>query len=77
MLHGHCAEVGRDPKEIRVTVLNGGDRLFHGDVAGFVDQMRPFAALGVDTVILRPSTMPLAAWMRDVVAPAVAPLVEL
>jgi F420-dependent oxidoreductase-like protein len=77
VLHAHCEDVGRDPKEIRVTVLNGGLPLFHGDVDAFVEQMRPFAALGVDTVILRPSTMPLATWMRDVVTPAVAPLAEL
>ena len=77
VLHGHCEAVGRDPKEIRVTVLHGGAPLFQGDVAGFVEEMRPFAALGVDTVILRPSTMPLAAWVRDVVTPAVVPLAEL
>jgi F420-dependent oxidoreductase-like protein len=77
VLHEHCDTVGRDPAEIRVTVLNAGSKLFDGDVAGFVDEMRPLAALGVDTVILRPSTMPLASWMRDVVAPAVAPLAEL
>ena len=39
-----------------VTVLNAGIPLLEGDVAGFVEQMRPFAALGVDTVILRPPT---------------------
>ena len=77
VLHGHCEDVGRDPGEIRVTILNGGGPLFDGDVDAFVEQMRPFAALGVDTVILRPSTMPLATWMRDVVTPAVAPLAEL
>ena len=77
VLHGHCEAVGRDPEEIRVTVLNGGLPLFDGDVAGFVDEMRPFAALGVDTVILRPPTTSLAAWVRDVIAPAVAPVAEL
>jgi alkanesulfonate monooxygenase SsuD/methylene tetrahydromethanopterin reductase-like flavin-dependent oxidoreductase (luciferase family) len=77
VLHGHCEAVGRDPREIRVTVLNGGSKLFDGDVAGFVDDMRPFAALGVDTVILRPPSTSLAAWVRDVVAPAVGPVAEL
>lgn len=77
VLRGHCEAVGRDPKEIRVTVLNGGDKLFAGDVAGFVEDMRPFAALGVDTVILRPPATSLAAWVREVVAPAVGPLAEL
>lgn len=77
VLHGHCETVGRDPAEIRVTVLNAGSKLFDGDVAGFVDDMRPLAALGVDTVILRPPATPLAAWVRDVVAPAVPAVAEL
>ncbi len=77
VLREHCAALGRDPKEIRVTVLNAGTPLLEGDVATFVEQMRPFAALGVDTVILRPPATPLAAWVRDAVAPAVGPLAEL
>lgn len=77
VLRAHCADVGRDPAEIRVTVLNGGDELLNGDVAGFVDAMRPFAALGVETVILRPPATSLHAWVRDAVVPAVEPLAEL
>lgn len=77
VLRGHCETVGRDPKEIRVTVLNAGAPLLQGDVTGFVEEMRPFAALGVDTVILRPPATSLAAWVRDAVAPAVGPLADL
>ena len=77
VLRAHCADVGRDPAEIRVTVLNAGDELLDGDVAGFVDTMRPFADLGVETVILRPPATSLAAWVRDAVVPAVAPLADL
>lgn len=77
VLRAHCADVGRDPAEIRVTVLNGGDELLNGDVAGFVDTMRPFADLGVETVILRPPATSLSAWVRDAVVPAVEPLAEL
>ena len=77
VLRAHCADVGRDPSEIRVTVLNGGDELLRGDVDGFVETMRPFAALGVETVILRPPATPLAAWVRDAVVPAVEPLAQL
>ena len=77
VLRAHCADVGRDPSEIRVTVLNGGDELLRGDVAGFVETMRPFAALGVETVILRPPATPVAAWVRDAVVPAVEPLARL
>ena len=77
VLRAHCADVGRDPAEIRVTVLNAGDQLLDGDVAGFVDTMRPFAALGVETVILRPPATSLHAWVRDAVVPAVEPLADL
>ncbi len=77
VLHGHCADVGRDPAEIRVTILNGADALLAGDVDGFVEEMRPFAALGVETVILRPPTTSLATWVRRDVAPAVERLAEL
>lgn len=77
VLQAHCADVGRDPAEIRVTVLNAGDQLLDGDVAGFVDTMRPFAALGVETVILRPPATSLHAWVRDAVVPAVGPLADL
>lgn len=77
VLHRHCADVGRDPAEIRVTTLHGGDDLLRGDVAGFVETMRPFAERGVETVILRPPATSLAAWVRDAVAPAVGPLGEL
>jgi F420-dependent oxidoreductase-like protein len=77
VLRGHCADVGRDPAEIRTTVLIGGDALLRGDVAGFVEGLRPYAALGVETAILRPPTTPTAAWVRDKVAPAVAAVAEL
>ncbi len=77
VLHRHCDDVGRDPAEIRVTTLHGGEKLLAGDVDGFVDEMRGFAALGVDTVILRPPATSLAAWVRDVVTPAVAPVRDL
>jgi F420-dependent oxidoreductase-like protein len=77
VLRKHCDDVGRDFAEIRVTVLAGGDTLLAGDVAGFVEEAKPFAQLGVDTMILRPPATSLAAWVRDAVAPAVAPLAEL
>ncbi|PJI90952.1 LLM class F420-dependent oxidoreductase [Luteimicrobium subarcticum] len=77
VLHRHCEDVGRDPAEIRVTTLAGSEKLIDGDVAGFVDDMRPFAELGVDMVILRPPATSLAAWVRDAVAPGVPAVAEL
>ncbi|WP_315096584.1 LLM class F420-dependent oxidoreductase [uncultured Cellulomonas sp.] len=77
VLRGHCEDVGRDPAEIRVTLLHGGDSLLTGDVGTFVEQMTPYAALGVETVILRPPATSLAAWVRDAVAPAVPAVADL
>ncbi|WP_425471139.1 hypothetical protein [Xylanimonas allomyrinae] len=71
VLRAHCDDVGRDYAQIRVTTLTGSDRLVAGDVDGFVEEARPFAALGVDTMILRPPATSLAAWVRDALAPAV------
>ncbi|GIG22755.1 LLM class F420-dependent oxidoreductase [Cellulomonas chitinilytica] len=67
VLRAHCADVGRDPAEVRVTMLHGSDALIAGDVDRFVEQLRPYAALEVETVILRPPATSLAAWVRDAV----------
>ena len=77
VLRRHCDDVGRDPAEIRVTVLHAGEDLLTGDVDAFVESVRPLAALGVDTVILRPPATPLAAWVQDAVAPAVKRVADL
>ncbi|WP_456825879.1 LLM class F420-dependent oxidoreductase [Cellulomonas sp. P5_E12] len=77
VLTGHCQDVGRDPAEIRVTLLHGGGALLSGDVDQFVEDITPYAALGVETVILRPPTTSLSAWVRDRVAPAVPRLADL
>ena len=54
VLRGHCADLGRDPAEIRVTMLSRGEKLLAGDVDGFVEEMRAYDALGVESVILTP-----------------------
>jgi F420-dependent oxidoreductase-like protein len=77
VLRGHCEALGRDPAEIRTTVLHAGDFLERGDVDGFVEEMTPYASLGVDTVMLRPSPSGLVRWIETKVAPAVPLLAEL
>jgi F420-dependent oxidoreductase-like protein len=77
VLREHCERLGRDYSEIRVTMTLNGAQLLEGDVPGFVDELRPYAALGVDTVMLRPPATPIAAWVRDAVAPAVGAVAEL
>lgn len=77
VLHRHCADLGRDPAEIRVTMLSRGEKLLAGDVDGFVEEMRAYDALGVESVILTPADTGLASWVKDAVAPAVPRLAEL
>jgi F420-dependent oxidoreductase-like protein len=77
VLHRHCDDVGRDPAEIRITMLHRGASIGPGDTADFVQEMRGFAGHGVDTVILRPPATSLAAWVRDAVLPVVEPCAEL
>lgn len=50
VLDRHCADAGRDPSEVRRTVLAGGDPL--EDVDAFVEKMRSYAAMGISTVWL-------------------------
>ena len=44
VLDGHCADVGRDPAEVRRTALAGGDPF--DDIDGFLRRMEAYAALG-------------------------------
>jgi F420-dependent oxidoreductase-like protein len=76
VLRRHCEAVGRDEADIRKTMLYQG-ALDGGDVAGFVEEMRPYAALGIDTVIVMPPGDGPAAWIERNCTPAVARLAEL
>jgi len=64
VLRAHCADVGRDPAEIRITVLVGGDPA--ADPAAFVERMRPIAELGATQVQVRNPTADLAGWAAKV-----------
>ena len=77
VLRRHCDDVGRDPAEIRVTLLDGGPELMAGDTAAFVERMTPYAALGVESVIVMPPKGSLATWVQTSVAPAVPALADL
>ncbi len=74
VLRGHCATLGRDPSEIANTILYGGS--YERDA--FLQEMRGYAAIGVDTVIVIPPGGELPdEWVERVCAPLVAPLAEL
>lgn len=52
VLARHCDDVGRDPADIRVTLLAFGDPV--GDLDGFVSTMAGYARVGVDLVEISP-----------------------
>ncbi|MCU1692777.1 MAG: monooxygenase [Frankiales bacterium] len=54
VLHGHCADAGRDPAEVEVTVVGGWDVL--ADPDAFLREMEAYAAVGVQTVWTSPRT---------------------
>ncbi len=76
VLDGHCAAVGRDPSEVAVTVIAGGDPLDDRDA--FLATMRTYAGLGVRRVwVAPPDAEGAAAWVRRVGKEIVPRLAEL
>jgi F420-dependent oxidoreductase-like protein len=61
VLHRHCEEVGRDPGEVRITVLSSADPF----VPQFLSGMQQYAALGVDQVWVVPAAPDPAGWVSD------------
>jgi len=53
VLDRHCADVGRDPAEVRRTALANGDPF--DDVDGFLRRMEAYAGLGIEQVWVMPS----------------------
>jgi alkanesulfonate monooxygenase SsuD/methylene tetrahydromethanopterin reductase-like flavin-dependent oxidoreductase (luciferase family) len=54
VLRRYCAQAGCDPGEVATSVLYTGDPLAIGNHDRFIDEMRPYARLGVETVIVIP-----------------------
>lgn len=53
-LRAHCGREGRDYAGTRKTILYSGQTLARGDSAAFVEEMREYAGLGVQEVIVMP-----------------------
>jgi F420-dependent oxidoreductase-like protein len=77
VLHGHCADVGRDPAQIRVTMLHQAAQLKDGDLDGFVHDVETYAGLGIDTVIVSPPPTGVARFIGAQVGPAVPRLAQI
>lgn len=76
VLRRHCDDLGRDYDSIRVTITAANPRPQPDDIDDFVGRMVDYARLGVDTVMVTPTTGSPAAWI-DALAPAVPRLAEL
>lgn len=77
VLRRHCDAVGRDESTIRKTVLYQGRSLAAGDTDAFVAEMVPYAALGIDQVMVMPSTDQPDEWVDKVCGPVVPRLADL
>jgi F420-dependent oxidoreductase-like protein len=75
VLERHCADVGRDPAEIRRTILGGGDPV--GDPDGFLATMESYAELGVDLVEIVPMGPDPVALVRQLSETVVPRLAEI
>ncbi|MBN6041890.1 LLM class F420-dependent oxidoreductase [Amycolatopsis sp. 195334CR] len=76
VLRRHCDDVDRDYAAIRKTIIANNPRPEPADLDEFVASMKPYADLGVEAVIVTPTTGSPAAWI-DGMAPAVPRLAEL
>jgi F420-dependent oxidoreductase-like protein len=75
VLDRHCAEVGRDPAEVRRTVITNLDP---GEPERFLAAMEPLAAVGVDEVYSMPAdAADPAGWVARVGGAMVPRLAEL
>ncbi len=76
VLRRHCDDVGRDYDDIRKTLTANNPRHSPDNLDAFVRQMADYAALGVQTAIVTPTTGAPAAFI-DGMARAIPQLAEL
>ncbi len=76
VLRRHCDNAGRDFDTIRTTIMANNPRPTPDTRDEFVRAMADYAKLGIDMVIVTPTTGAPAAWVDDI-APAVRQLAEL
>jgi F420-dependent oxidoreductase-like protein len=77
VLRRHCEDVGRDPGEVAMSVLYIGDALSKGDSERFLEEVRPFAALGVRSVVVMPLVDDPVAFVERLGTDVVPALAEL
>jgi hypothetical protein len=76
VLRRHCDDVGRDFDTIRTTIMANNPRPNPDVRDEFVRSMADYAKLGIDAVLITPTTSSPAAWIEGM-APAVPQLADL
>ncbi len=76
VLRRHCDDAGRDFGTIRTTIMANNPRPTPDTRDEFIRAMADYAKLGIDMVVVTPTTGSPAAWIDDI-APAVKQLAEL
>ncbi|HEY2193377.1 MAG TPA: LLM class F420-dependent oxidoreductase [Actinomycetospora sp.] len=76
VLRRHCDDVGRDYDDIRKTIIANNPRPGPDNTDEFVRAMADYAKLGIQAVMITPTTGSPAAWI-DGMAPTVPQLVDL
>ncbi|PPJ31576.1 LLM class F420-dependent oxidoreductase [Nocardia nova] len=76
VLRRHCDDVGRDFDTIRTTIMPNNPRPNPDVRDEFVRSMADYAKLGIDAVLITPTTSSPAAWIEGM-APAVPQLADL
>lgn len=76
VLGEHCAAIGRDPKEIKVTVQGNWGNPFQ-DPKAFVEGAKPYAELGVAHIQVRNPKADVAGWAAKLGREVVPALAEL
>jgi F420-dependent oxidoreductase-like protein len=77
VLARHCDQAGRDPDTIRKTILYVAGTLAAGDIDGFLAEMGDYARLGIEEVIVMPTTNQPDTWIDDICGKAAPRLAEL
>lgn len=77
VLRRHCENEGTDYAAIRKTMLYMGMAVMTGDVDGFVEEMRPFAAAGIDGVMVMPTGLDPLAITESLATSAIPQLSEI
>lgn len=76
VLRRHCDDVGRDVGTIRTTIMANNPRPAPDNRDEFVRAMADYAKLGIDAVLVTPTTGSPAAWIEQM-APVVPQLADL